>query len=334
MTGIQRFSYELCKMLIELGAEITILAPRKILPEYHLNCRIVQFGVFNNILWEQTDLRLYLLRHKNPLLINFGSPGPVFYSNRIVAIHDLSFLVHPSWFSKSYYLYYRWVTPIFIRRSKKVITVSEFSKQEILRLTGISENKIEIIYNAVSADLNGRQGANDVSRQPYILSVASLDPRKNTVRLVEAFKLSGLDAKYYLVLVGKKDTIFNMQILDEILANCVGYVSDEELASLYSNASLFVYPSIYEGFGIPPLEAMSLGCPVILSDIPVFREIFGDAACYADPGETESISDAMVHVLTHDDYRQQLYERGAERAKLYSWEQSARKLLAIINSSA
>jgi len=146
--------------------------------------------------------------------------------------------------------------------------------------------------------------------------------------------LSGLDAKYYLVLVGKKDTIFNMQILDEILANCVGYVSDEELASLYSNASLFVYPSIYEGFGIPPLEAMSLGCPVILSDIPVFREIFGDAACYADPGETESISDAMVHVLTHDDYRQQLYERGAERAKLYSWEQSARKLLAIINSSA
>ncbi|MEI6123987.1 MAG: glycosyltransferase family 1 protein [Bacteroidota bacterium] len=332
MTGIQRFSFELCKMLIEQGVDIVILAPRKIRLEYKLNCHIIQFGLFNTILWEQIDLPRFLQKHKKPLLINFGSPGPLCYANRIVTIHDLAIYVHPGGFSRPYYYYYRFVTPVFTRRSKKIITVSEFSKQEIVRLTGVAPEKIVVIHNAVSAAITNSDSAVREIKQPYILSVASMDPRKNLARLVEAYNKLGLASATKLVLAGKMDSIFTMELSHDIVANSLGYVPDEALAVLYKNASVFVYLSIYEGFGIPPLEAMAMGCPVVLSDIAVFREIFGDAACYVDPLNSDSISQAILLVMNNKSYRNQLVARGFERVKLYSWEKSAAKLLALINS--
>ena len=332
ITGIQRFSYEICKALIDKEPGVIILAPRKIRKEYRLNCRIIRFGIFNGILWEQIDLPVYLTKHKNPLLINFGSPGPLFYSNRIVTVHDLSFYVNPGWFRKSYRLYYRFATPVFTRLSKKVITVSEFSKKEIMRLIGVPDEKIIVIHNAVSSDLMIPAPVRAGGRGKYILSVASMDPRKNIVRLVDACKMAGIDQEIKLVLAGKSDPIFNMQFSDEILACSVGYVPDNELSSLYENATLFIYPSFYEGFGLPPLEAMSLGCPVILSDIPVFREIFADAVHYVDPFEIVSIRDGIMMVIKNEPYRKELIRRGYERVKMYSWERSADKIVSIIQS--
>ncbi|MCX6245737.1 MAG: glycosyltransferase family 1 protein [Bacteroidetes bacterium] len=331
-TGIQRFSYEMCKALIAGGTEVIILAPKKIRNEYTLNCRIIRFGIFSGILWEQVDLPVFLRTHKNPLLINFGSPGPVFYTNRIVTVHDLSFYVKPSWYKKSYRLYYRLVTPVALHLSKKVITVSEFSKNEILRLTGITREKIAIIHNAVSGALQRMPAKETAEKGKYILSVASLDPRKNLAGLVAAYKMAGIEKEFRLVLAGKSDPIFNIKITEEILAHSTGYVTDDELSSLYQNAHFFVYPSLYEGFGLPPLEAMSLGCPVILSDIPVFREIFGDAAHYVDPMDPGSICKGILHVLGDEQYRKELIRRGHERAKLYSWVGSASKLASIIST--
>ena len=332
MTGIQRFSYEICKALIDKEPGIVIIAPKKIRKEYRLKCRIIRFGIFTNTLWEQVDLPLFLVKHKNPLLLNFGSPGPIFYPNRIVTIHDLSFYVNPAWFSKSYRFYYRVVTPVVARMSKKVITVSEFSKNEIIRLIGIPEEKITVIQNAVSSVIRKQQSNGTGEKGRYILSVTSLDPRKNLARLVYAYKMAGIETEVQLALAGKSDPVFNMELTGEILAHSAGYVPDDELSSLYENAALFVYPSLYEGFGIPPLEAMSLGCPVILSDIPVFREIFGDAAHYVDPLDTGSIRDGILQVLNNEAYRTELIRRGHERVKLYSWERSADKLYSIISS--
>ena len=332
MTGIQRFSYEICKALTEKEPGMIILAPKKIRKEYTLKCRIIRFGIFTGFLWEQVDLPIYLMKHNNPLLLNFGSPGPVFYSNRMVTVHDLSFYIHPSWFSKRYWFYYRFATPVFTRLSKKVITVSEFSRNEIIRLVGIPDEKITVIYNAVSGDIRKQPSQGTGGKGRYILSVASLDPRKNLARLVDAFKMAGIDKEIQLVLAGKSDPIFNMELPGEILAHSAGHIPEDELSALYENATLFVYPSLYEGFGIPPLEAMSLGCPVILSDIPVFREIFGDAAHYVDPLDTGSIRDGILLVLTDEPYRMELIHRGHERVKLYSWERSADKLVSIINS--
>ncbi|HOY31100.1 MAG TPA: glycosyltransferase family 1 protein [Bacteroidales bacterium] len=332
MTGIQRFSYELCKALTAGGAEVILLAPRKIRKEYQLKCRIIKFGLFSGVLWEQIEFPLYLLTRKKPLLVNFGSPGPLFYKNRIVTVHDITFYFHPEWFSKVYGTYYRLITPVFTRLSKKVITVSEFSKTEIQRWLSIPDEKFVIIHNAVSGTLTNNLSAKALQKGRYILTVASLDPRKNLDTLVKAYENSGIAKDTKLVLAGRSSPLFNMKMSEEILANSVGYVPDNELASLYKNAMAFVYPSLYEGFGIPPLEAMSLGCPVVLSDIPVFREIFGDAACYVDPLSTDSISAGIVKVLSDDAYRKELIRRGYQKALQYSWEKSAQKLSDTINS--
>jgi glycosyltransferase involved in cell wall biosynthesis len=332
MTGIQRFSYELCKALIRRGTEVVILAPKKIRPEYALNCRMIRFGMFTDILWEQIDLPVFLAKHKNPLLLNFGSPGPVFYSNRIVTVHDLSFLVHPEWFAKRYRLYYRLATPVFTRRSKKVITVSECSKSEIVRLIGIPEQKIIVVHNAVSGSFRKQPSHGAGEKEKYIFSVGSLDPRKNLARLLAAYKLAGIEKEFSLKFAGKADPVFRMELSEEILSHSAGYVPDDELSALYENAALFVYPSLYEGFGIPPLEAMAFGCPVILSDLPVFREIFDDAAHYADPLDTGSLRDAIVRVLSDEPYRTELIRRGHERVKQYDWDRSADKLASVINS--
>jgi glycosyltransferase involved in cell wall biosynthesis len=332
MTGIQRYANEICKALTRSGVEIVILAPRKTREEYRLTTPVIRFGVFSGILWEQADLPLFLLRRKRPLLVNFGSPGPLFYANRIVTIHDMSFRVNPGWFSKSYYWYYRIATPVFARRSKKIITVSVFSKNEIVRMTGIDGDKISVIHGAVPEPFSSRSSRAPVTRVPYILSVSSLDPRKNLERLTEAYKQTGLEKEFRLLLAGAGDPVFHAGPSGDVMVHSLGFVPDEELAALYENASLFVYPSLYEGFGLPPLEAMSLGCPVVLSDIPVFREIFGDAAHYTDPYDTGSIRDGIVKILKDDNYRESLIRRGKEKSKEYSFERSAEKLAAIITS--
>lgn len=331
ITGIQRFAYELCKALINDGVEITILAPRRIRKEYKLNCRIIKVGFFPGLFWEHIELALFLLLHKNPLLINFGSPGPLFYKNRIVSIHDISFYVNPEWFSWSYSKYYKLITPVFTRLSKKIITVSEFSKNEIANKLNINREKIVVISNAVSKNLKVTTSEINNKKEKYILTVSSLDPRKNLIRLVDAYNISGIKNDVKLIIVGKGSSMFNIKITEDLLNNSIGYVSDEELATLYKNAALFVYPSLYEGFGIPPLEAMSLGCPVVLSDIPVFREIFGDAVHYVDPFNKDSISEGILHVLSDDSYRNNLIQRGHKKALQYDWKRSAEKLAGVIN---
>jgi glycosyltransferase involved in cell wall biosynthesis len=324
-TGIQRFSYEICKSLLKEGVNIIVLAPKKIRSEYKLDCKIIKFGLLSGVLWEHICLLLYLLKFKNPLLVNFGSPGPLFYKNRIVTIHDISFKTNPKWFVWYYSLYYRFITPIFARRSKKIITVSEFSKSEIQKWLNIPDEKFTIIHNAVSKSIFCSDKDCQEVQENYILSVSSLDPRKNIDSIYKAFeKYNSKDIK--LILVGISSPMFNFKQSEDVKINSIGYVTDTKLAELYKNAKAFVYLSVYEGFGIPPLEAMSFGCPVILSDIPVFREIFGNAACYVDPYNINSVVKGLQRVLTNSEYRNKLVNHGFEKAKEYSWKKSAEKL--------
>lgn len=331
MTGIQRFSYELCKSLIKAGNELIILAPKKIRPEYTLDCKIERFGVFRGVLWEHFCLLFFLLKLKKPLLLNFGSPGPLFYKNRIVTIHDISFKHNPGWFAWYYSLYYRIITPIFAKRSKRIITVSEFSKSEIQKWLKIHDSKFTIIHNAVSASLTNVKSIEGlVKNSNYILTVSSLDPRKNLASIYKAFEeLKPKNTE--LVLAGGKSSMFNFKDIENLKINSVGYVSDIELASLYKNATAFFYLSLYEGFGIPPLEAMSFGCPVILSDIPVFREVYGDAAIFVKPDDISAIKNAINSILNDEKLRDGLKQKGYERANKFSWDLSANKLKIAIN---
>lgn len=323
MTGVQRFAYKVCEAMHANGVAFAVVAPKRIDPGYDFRFPVIRWGITKGPLWEMTDLHAYLRLHGSPLLFSFSGLGPVGYSPQVMTIHDLAFLENPEWYSKSYVGYYAFFTRRLAAAALKILTVSETSKKAIISRLPVDGTKIEVVYNA--ADFTGLtpRRPSGIGEEPFILSVGSLDPRKNQERVVRAFALSGLQDTCRLVLVGKSDSVFNMNASEGIRASLLGYVSDEELLWLYRNTSLFVYPSLQEGFGIPPLEAMSQGCPVVLSDIPVFRELFADTALLADPLDERSIAEAMRAMLNDEHRRKECIRMGYSKAESFSWQRTA-----------
>ena len=252
-----------------------------------------------------------------------------------MTVHDLSFLKNPSWYSWVYYWYYRFMTPLAVRTSRHILTVSEFSKSEILRFYPfLKGEQISVVYNAIDRQLFKPFISHPapLTSEPYVLCVSSIDPRKNFARLIEACQgLTG--AKLYIV--GKYNRVFSQQMeLDTTSEHIhfLGRVSDDELVRLYNQATCFVFPSLYEGFGLPLLEAMACGCPVLASGIPVFREVCGDAAQYFNPLEPNDILRAITQYLTHADaIKEMMCQKGYENVQRFSWEKSAQHVIAIIN---
>ncbi len=329
ITGVQRFGIELSRRLKD-RLEVKFVSPANVI---HLDLadelEAVTFGKTSSHVWEQTELPFYLKRLGSPLLLNFNSVGPIFYSNKIITIHDLSFVRNPEWFSKLYAYYYSTFTPLSARRSKAVLTVSEFSRSEIKRLLKFGDKRIEIIYNAVGFEKP--ETTKPLIPGKYILTVSSLDPRKNIFALIKAFqKLNRKDIK--LVIVGISNKIFNNAEELPDAENIIywGKANDEDLASLYSNAEMFVFPSLYEGFGIPPLEAMKFGCPTIVSDTASLPEVCADASLYVQPQKIESIEKAITKLLKDNELRKALIQKGFENVKRFSWEKSTDRLTEII----
>lgn len=336
--GISRFSLEICKQLVKLGLDFKIIVPNWLEYENPHNFKLVKYGNLKSHFWEQIDLLKFLKNNGNPLLINLSGLGPLWYKKQIITIHDLSFYVNKKWFSKGYTIFYSFATPIVAKNTLKVITVSEFSKTEIINYLGIEPEKIEVIYNAVADDVKNSLYNNEVSsivnsvlNDKYVLAVSSIDPRKNLQRLIDSFLELQLE-DYKLVLVGKTSSHFNVDLQSnsrEVVFT--GFVSDSELALLYKKCDFFIYPSLYEGFGIPPLEAMKNGCAVIVSDIPPLKEVCADAALYVNPYESESIKSGMLKIINDPLLKEDLKNRGILRASFFRWETSGEKLLGIIN---
>lgn len=329
ITGINRFAYELCRLLSHF-INLTIIVPKsQLCPEYDISTlNIIEFGNFKSHLWEQIDLPLFLLNKKNYLLLNFSGLGPILCKSKISTIHDVSFLHNPQWFTRGYYLFYKILTPQIIKTSRAILTVSEFSKNEILKYYKVNPSKLHVIYNAVT-----KMPVNNIpvdNHEKYILTVGSLDPRKNFKTLIQAF--SNDELKHMeLRIVGDSNKIFGelgYNVHDFPNVKFLGRISEEEIRTQYHNALLFILPSLYEGFGIPPLEALSSGCDIGISDIPVFREIFGNAAIYFNSNNPNDISDKINKYL-----RGEIKINQVEKKKIlnkYSWESSAKKILSII----
>lgn len=329
ITGVQRFAIELSKRLKEQDIDIQFVAPRNIMhTELAAALDVAVVGSHIGHLWEQVDLPLYLKKVGNPLLINFCNTAPFFYSNSVVTVHDLAYLENPEWFSKSFYYYYKNLVPRVVKNARHIITVSDFSKKEILNKIHIESNKVSVIYNAVDIALPCKQK----ERQGrFALFVGSMDPRKNMHRLLNAAKY--LSDDFTLVVVGGAAKSFardSGQYTQERI-RFEGYVSDVRLIELYTHAEAFVYPSLYEGFGIPPLEAQAFGIPVLVSDIPVFMEVFGDSALYCDPHSIESIGRGLLNVLNlSTDNKKLLVEKGFQNVGRYSWDRSSVELIETL----
>ncbi len=275
--------------------------------------------------------------------IPFRRPCPV-----VVTIHDICFEHYKNIFTKKEYFRQKLLIPYAARKSRAVFTVSENAKEDIVSSYHINPKKVFVTYNAVDssfrcldpAELNESdlRSKFDIGDCPYILSVGNLQPRKNLPRLIRAFlrmqKKSGTDIK--LVIVGKKAWMTE-DIMKEALSSSnrvvlTDYVSNEDLVRLYNAALCFVYPSFFEGFGIPPLEAMACGTPVAVSDRTSLPEVVSDAGIYFDPFSEEDIERAVTELVTDQELRQKLIALGYERAKHFSWKKSAEIIMKVYHA--
>lgn len=334
ITGVERYAYMICKALAEMGKDFTIICPNSpIMSCYDTsNLPIIHYGFGKSHLWEQCVLPFFFIKKKDYLFFSFTGLGAILVRNKVMTIHDLSFLENPRWFSKSYYWWYKLMTPLAVRTSKHIITVSEFSKKEILRFYPfIKEADISIAYNAADERFYHFQSQESVPAKPFALTVSSLDPRKNFGRLIEAFK----DIKECsLYIVGSHNHIFTQQDhttnTDDTI-RFLGRVSDKELVRLYNQATCFIFPSLYEGFGLPTIEAMKCGCPVLVSDIPVLREVCGNAAIYFNPSQVEDIRNSIKQFLKEKEaLRPNLIAKGYENINRFSWENTAKAIIQLV----
>jgi glycosyltransferase involved in cell wall biosynthesis len=325
ITGVQRY---LLSLLPHMPAELDPLKPSRALQ-----------GIKGH-LWEQLYLPTQLKRR---LLWSPGNTGPIGVSQQVLTVHDAASLDHPEWFERKFALWYAVMLPRLIRKVRAIITVSHFSKERIVRLTGAEPERVHIIYNGVDQrfrpadpDIVKRVRTNFNLTSPYILFVGSLEPRKNLKMLLEAWQLGGFDAAT-LAVVGASGHLFPKLQFGSIPdgVRLLGPVEDDVLPALYSGAAGFVYPSVYEGFGLPPLEAMACGCPVAVSDIPAHREVCGGTAMYFDPFVPEDIS-AKLQSLSRLDgaSRASLVENGLRHAALYNWQEAASETWRVLKLAA
>lgn len=303
-------------------------------------------------LWrEHVLLPLACRREKIDLLHCPKSAVPYFASCPVVVtLHDLIPITHPETETRAAQLYWRLQIPIAARRASFIITDSEHARREIVAMFGIPDRQIAVTplgYPPAmdaspepirAADVRRRYGLPD----SYILYVGTIQPRKNLDMLIEAYATlrSEGSTQQKLVIVGRKGWLFeslfariaSLGLEDDIVFT--GFVPDEELSDLYDGASLFVYLSLFEGFGLPPLEAMARGIPVVTSNTTSLPEVVGEAGITVSPRSLDEIVEAMRCILTDDALAEKLRQAGKQRARQFSWERTARETMAIYRQLA
>lgn len=341
-TGVQRTAYELVLALDELidtgnidveQTSFVILYAGKIVNPIQLkHIKLKKRGLLKGNLWEQLELPLYSFGH---LLLNMCSIAPLMKRNQIVFVHDVSFIVNKDFFSKKFRTWYSMAIPLLGKLSKCMVTVSQFSKSELVQRMGIKEHKIKVIYN--SAEHLLRFGEPDPSfmlkvesLKPFCLAVSSLGTNKNFRGLSAALNGVDLNGHQMVIAGGAIGALKNAS--PNTGAVYLGYVSDEELVYLYRQAALFIFPSFYEGFGIPPLEAMLMGCPVISSNTSALPEVLGDACAYLNPYDIDGMGQKISALINDPAQLAVLRQKGANHVVNYNWHDSALKLYRLIEN--
>lgn len=333
-SGVQRFALEICREFLNADISFCFVLPARgtIQQDVPEGFELRRFGRLSGHAWEQIELPSYLRSVGSPLLLNLGNTAPILYPNKVSTIHDIAVVRCPRSFSFPFRLLYSLLIPRVIRSSRTVVTVSEFSRKEISSYFAYPPDRIEVIPNAVAKDFGAKASTEPRIERPYFLSVSSIEPRKNIPALLDAFNILSHET-VELKIAGSWSKIFatqNSRTPNERVT-FLGYVDDDELVRLYRGALAFVYPPKYEGFGIPPLEAMACGCPVIASQIPPIQEVCGDAALYFDPEDIQSIRYGMETVARDAELRAKLIERGRRTVASFSWSASASKLIRVLD---
>lgn len=342
VTGVQRYAIHILKTMDALIADgrwtaaqpIILLAPdrREIpTPAYrYLQVRKIPAG--NLHAWEQISLPLAA---SGSILLNLAGSAPLLKVGQICTFHDTAVFDFPGAYSPAFSRWYRLLFSVQGKLSRRLLTVSEFSKSRLCKHLGVRPEKVGVVSGAADhmraqAGDDGVLGKLGVLAGKYLLAVGSANPTKNFARLIEAFAgVPDVDAR--LVVVGGSNSAVFAGTADTARDDPrivrAGRLTDAQLKSLYTHARAYVFPSVYEGFGLPPIEAMACGCPVIAASAASIPEICGPAAAYFDPLSLESIREAMGRALRDDAWLDELRAAGHERAQRYTWHSAATELL-------
>lgn len=298
------------------------------------------------VLWEHLYLPSAIKKLKVDVFHEPSFVTPVFKKcPTVVTIHDLAYLYFPECFARRNVMYFKAMVARSVIKSDTVIAVSENTKKDIINHFKICPDKVRVVYEAVDGFfriVNDSKESERIKRKfnitkEYILNVSLISPRKNLVFLLNSFKKlrenKNIDCQ--LVIAGGKgwryENIFKTAALLKLENNVIftGQVSNNEILHLYNNAILFAYPSLYEGFGLPVLEAMACGCPVISSNTSSIPEVCGNAAVLVDPKNIDGLTEAMYKIITQDSMRQMYRKGGLARAGCFSWAKTAQQTLDI-----
>lgn len=327
VTGVQRYAHALVSCL---DVELRLAAPRRI------------FGTLGGHMWEQMVLPGNLRRGE--ILLSPANTGPLRVRDQLVIIHDLAVLDHPEWFDRRFAAWYRFLLPRLASSARRILTVSEHSKDRIQAVLNVPDERIAVIYPGVNPELfSSRVYSQDQLHQKYgvgprfLLWVGALEARKNLPRLLAAWSQAALRLHgVQLVLVGAPRSGFQLPLQLNLPPGVlyIGFVEDCDLGALYAGALALILPSLEEGFGLPVLEAMACGAPVIASNTIGAAEVLGEDLLLIDPVRVGEISAAIERIAADEELRQSLSRRGQDRARSFTWEHAASMVVPVLQAVA
>lgn len=350
LTGIGNVVYHLVKELSKYyNHELFLINYKKLedSPTNHILIKNPFEKISKTYLWYPYAFLKLKRKYKGLDVIHNPSQVPTIFNSKdqryVVTVYDLTPFITPKEHTTIRVSIYRTFFPRTLKTADMIIVDSYSTKNDIVRYFKIPEEKLRVIHLGVDEDYKPlpEDNVEKIKQKynlnyPFILYVGTLEPRKNIPTLIKAFyklKKSGLPHK--LVITGKKGWKYKdiFELIDklELQKDVVftGYVPKEDLPALYNAADLFIYPSLYEGFGLPPLEAMACGTPVITSNTSSLPEVVGNAGIMVDPYDVDGLAKVMYEVLTNEGLREELRKKGLERAKLFSWKKTAEETLKV-----
>jgi len=335
-TGTENYSYNLLKALSRIDRSNHYFLYIK--PNQAINFSLPENFRVQKILlprlWTQLGLAFECFLRPPDILFIPAHTMPFFHRLNlkiIVTIHGLEYQYLPQYYQFPQKFYLNKSTEYAVHHANHLIAVSNWTKKELVKKLAADPEKISVVHEGVSSQITNHK-SQITNLEPYVLFVGTVQPRKNLVRLIEAFATL---TRCNLVIAGKLGWMYEEILLTpqkfgvEKRVKFLGYVSDEKLASLYQNALFFVLPSLCEGFGLPVLEAMRFGCPVIASRTSALPEIVGDAGLLVDPYQVGEIAEAMKLMIENSELREALREKGFQRIRQFSWKKAARETIKI-----
>src|SRR3989344_2906987 len=342
-TGTENYSYQLLRALAEIDQKNTYKV--YVRPGFSLEEKWpsnFQFSVLNfQYLWTQIGLGLQTFKEKLDVLFVPAHTLPIIHKpglKTVVTVHDLGAEYLPKMHQLKQQLYLKYITKYQLTSATKLIAVSKATKGDLVKKVGIDPKKVAVIYEGFNRDFKpAKTDIKSYSKEWYYLFVGTIQPRKNLERIIEAF--SRQTSVLRLLIVGGKgwlsDDIYQLpkKLGIEERVKFLGHVADEELAKLYSGAEALLFPSLFEGFGLPILEAQACGCPVITSNLSSMPEVAGKGALFVNPYSVDEIEGAMEKVMKDSKLKENLIKEGYKNIKKYSWKKCAKETLSIYNEA-